>query len=276
MLADHLGATPYEVYETTGEENVADVVRDAVRRGVGLVMAVGGDGTIAEVAAGLVGTDVPLAVIPVGTGNFFATAVGLPLSPRSALEQLRDSTRTTTVDLIKVGERYFHGNVGVGLTSRVMEDIEAEAKRRVGILAYLWVALKKLLGHQPYRFMLEIDGQRRRYGASELLLINHSSVGGLPGIKLGRDVRMDDGRMDLYIARARNILDYLIAVVSLISGRERQARHLSYHPVRDHLWIETEEPAPVQADGEFIGTTPVRVEMVPAALNVVLPRQPSR
>jgi len=153
-----------EIYETTGSENenVTEVTREALAHGFDMVVAIGGDGTVSDVAEALIGTDIPLGIIAAGTANVFARELELPLDLAGACTMLAGQHATTSVDAMQVGDKYFVLQIGIGIDSLMIRDTDRQAKRRFGRAAYLWTAFTRLIGNQPERFTIVVDGQRSR------------------------------------------------------------------------------------------------------------------
>ena len=262
----------YEIYETTGQddEDVVATVREAIGRGVGLVVAAGGDGTVSEVAEGLIGTDVPMGIIPVGTANVFAHELGLPLDLAGACGILAEPHDTTSVDAMKVGEKYYVLQIGIGIDSLMIRDTERSAKRRFGRAAYVWTAFTRLVGFQPERFTILADGQRSRPRASQIVVAN-GGVLGIPPLRWGPHIRPNDGQIDVCVISARTALDYLGLIWHTLIDQQRRDRNVRYFAARQSIVISADRPLPVQADGEIIGETPIQVQVVPRAVHVIVP-----
>jgi YegS/Rv2252/BmrU family lipid kinase len=261
----------YEVYETTGKEDVSGVARKACERGVDLVIAAGGDGTVAEVVNGLIDTDVPLGILPVGTGNGLARSLQIPISIDEAMQLIAGEHRLQPVDAMRVGERVFVLNVSVGVSPRAMQNTPPEVKRRFGMLGYAWVILKEFFTHKPPRYNLVIDGHNIQVQATEILISN-GSILKEPPVLLGPPEDMNDSEFEVHILTARTIFDYLRLAWSLLVHRERRKQDLRTLKVQKSILIEhTGRKQPVQADGEVIGWTPVEVQIVANALKVIAP-----
>jgi YegS/Rv2252/BmrU family lipid kinase len=272
-LEQHFGdRIDLEIYETTGrdDEDIVATVRAVIERGVDLVAAAGGDGTVSDVAEGVIGTDVPLGIIPVGTANVFARELELPMTLDEACSLLAGEHTITSVDAMRLGEKYFVLQIGIGLDSLMIRDTEREAKRRFGRAAYIWTALTRLVGYQPVRFTIVADGQRIRPRASQVVIAN-GGVLGVPPFRWGPNISPDDGRIDVCVVSARTVLDYLGLVWHTVLGQQRRDRNVRYLTARQSIAISADHPLPVQADGEIVGETPVQVQVVPNAVKVIVP-----
>jgi len=262
----------YKVYETTGQERVAEVVRAALKCGFEVAIAAGGDGTVSGVAGGLVHTGIPLGIIPVGTGNGLARDLGLPLDLEEALNLLADEKGWTTVDIdtMQVGDRFLILNLGVGISALAVRGTEHTEKRRLGRIAYVWAGLVEFLGFQPQRFTVVVDDRPNQFRASEIMVLNSGGLGN-PYVRWGPQVRPDDGRIDVRIVRARTALDYLRLGWNFLSGQQKKDPSLQVLSAERSVAICADRPLPVQGDGDLIGQTPVQVKVVPRAVQVIAP-----
>ncbi|MBE0411117.1 MAG: diacylglycerol kinase family lipid kinase, partial [Anaerolineales bacterium] len=229
----------------------------------------GGDGTVSGVAAGLVNSQVPMAILPIGTGNALARELGIPLYLEEAVQLLVDEHDQRDIDGMWVKGMLSVLGVGIGLTSLTMQETGREQKRRFGLLAYVWNGLKQLGGVGLNRFEVEIDGETRQVTASEIYISN-SRVLGIKPFNLGSNVRPDDGVVQVCIVKARTAWDYLRVAAQLVTGRRRD--EIDCVGAVKKIKVRVSRPLPIQADGEIVGTTPVEVQVVPAAVRVVVPK----
>jgi diacylglycerol kinase (ATP) len=260
-----------EVYETSGEELLPELVRNAVDEGAEMVFAAGGDGTVSAVVDGLVNTTVPLGIIPAGTGNVLAQELGIPLDISRACQMLADHPATRSIDALQAGAGFFVLSIGAGINAMTIKGTSPKRKRQLGPLAYVWTVFKVLAGFQPHTFTIVADGQRRRVRAADVLLTNVATITG--PLRWGRHIRPDDGQIDICILRARNLLDILLAVWdATVPNRPRRERNLRYWHARHSVLLFADEPVPVQGDGEPLGETPIEAQVWPGAISVLVPR----
>ena len=147
---------PYEIYQTTGKEDIHDVVGKAIKKGFQRFVAVGGDGTIQGVASGLVHTDLPLVMIPTGTVNALARELGIPFALDDSVRWWMDSAERRLIDVIEANGRYYLLNVSVGTAASIMKDVKREDINRFGVLPYIREALRRM--RVPlFRFRVTID-----------------------------------------------------------------------------------------------------------------------
>lgn len=262
----------YEVYETTGKDNVAEITRKACKNDFDLVIAAGGDGTVAEVVNGMVNNPIPLGIIPVGTGNGLARALSIPLGLEEAIKLLGDDHEVMSIDAMQVGDKYYVLDVSAGISSRAMRDTPREQKRRFGVLAYAWIILRQLLTISPRRFNLTIDGHQIQVRAAEILVSNGVLLEE-PPFPMGPREYFSDGQFNVYVLLARSLVDYLRLIAQFLVNPQKRKAELRDITVKQGITIDAaRQSQPVQADGEVIGKTPVEIRIVPNAIQVIVPK----
>lgn len=272
-IADHFTAVgwEYDIYRTTGEESIPDVVRKArTREDYDVVVAVGGDGTVSGVAGALVASEVPLGILPTGSGNALARELQIPLGLQDALDLLTGAHGHRTIDGMEVQGQHYFLSVSVGLSSLTMKDTGREEKRSFGWLAYIWTGLGKLFGHQPAHFLLTVDGQEQHWSAAEVVVANSGAIG-MPAFQWGPGIRLDDGHLDVCVVRARSLVDYVRVAASVVLGRQRPTPHIHCQQADQALTVKVGRGLPIQADGEIIGRSHVTVTLEPQAVTLIVP-----
>lgn len=267
-----------QVAETGAPGDAADFAAAAAADGVDVVVAVGGDGTVHEVANGLLrtphgdgGRRTALAVVPAGSGNDFVKQLGIRPEPESAA-RLVSAGVVRRVDAGRVGDRFFVNGVGVGFDARVA--MEARRIRWLrGTPLYALALLRVLRGYRAQRMRVEVGGREIRHTELTLVTVaNGPCCGG--GFWLCPDATLDDGILDVLIAERTSrtrILGFL--------GSALRGTHLGRPEIElEHAQVVTitgDEGLPVHADGEIL--PPVRtieIRIVPGALPVVVAHPP--
>ena len=263
---------PVEIYETTGQkdENIKQLVRDGVKRGFKLFISAGGDGTLSSVLDGLVGTEIPLVIIPTGTWNALARALDIPLQIDQALDLLFQEHKIQTIDAMDVGGNYFVLSVSAGIGALAMKDVEREDKRRLGKFADLRKAVAELLEFRAYHFEVKIDGKITKFRAAELMVAN-TSILGIKALQLDPGIRMDDGKLNVCRIYANNITDYIKLGISMFRGDQKRNWNVLCIEALQEVEIRCQESLPAQGDGELIGQLPITVKIRPKAIQVVTP-----
>ena len=262
-----------EIYETTGKEDVTAICRAACERGASLVIAAGGDGTVVEVANGLVHSQVPLGILPLGTGNDLARALSVPLQIDEALDMMVGDHLVADVDAMQVGDRYFFSNVSVGMSPQVMKDTKGAQKKRFGRLAYIWTLVKQSGIFHLHHYKLAVDGQpEQSINASEILVSNTTILEAPPHV-FGSAETLDDGQFEVYMIEAKTWADFVRLMWDMVRRPGHSAVKLSHLLVKDRICIDADGSSHlVQADGEVIGHTPVEIRLVPRAIHVIMSR----
>jgi YegS/Rv2252/BmrU family lipid kinase len=256
---------------------LGELARRAVEDGAELLVAVGGDGTVNEVAQGLAGrSDVELAVIPRGTGWDFARTYGIPRGADDALAVARDG-RARTIDLGRAryrawdgGEResYFANIASAGMSGAIAKRANETSKALGGKVSYLWATLAVFAGWRNDEVRVAVDGERRTGRMHDVVVANGRYFAG--GMMICPEAEPDDGVFDVLLIGDLTKGDLLLTLPKTYRGR-----HLP-HPKAELLRgasveVEADEPLPVELDGEQPGTTPVRFEIVPRALRLRVP-----
>lgn len=271
VLTDSNGIT-FERHETRADDAVEDIVRKAIQIGAyDMVAAAGGDGTVSAVANGLAGTDIPLAVIPLGSGNALAREMDIPLGLDQALDLLAGPHHLAGFDMIDAGDRRFLLSLSAGLSARTMIGTTRAEKRRFGKAAYMVKGLFQFFGLNLERFELMVDGKRVQARASEVFIANVGLIG-FKQFRLSPRVRPDDGVLHVCIVRTKTLLDYLRLFWSAFLGNPEENPDLVIIPAQE-VTIAASRPQPVQGDGEGYGFTPVHARIAARVVRLVVPNE---
>jgi diacylglycerol kinase (ATP) len=250
------------------------------------VFACGGDGTIHSLIQGIVGTDVTLGIIPMGTANALAHDIKIPISsPRAAaLAVLKGEKRRISVGRIEYrdfdGEttsKYFMIAAGIGMDAAMLSGIHARSKERFGMCAYYVAAWRSWLLHQMNSFCAECDGQSEKYQLTQLLAVRIRNFGSLlRNLAPGASLERDDFR--IVMSKTKSRLSYLAYVLRGIVGADWSIPGFetkfssTVSATLEYCDIEKRSPTIfVQADGELLGTLPAKISIVPDALTLLIP-----
>lgn len=250
----------------------ADEADRAVRDGFRIVVAAGGDGTVAGVAHALAGTPVALAVLPLGTFNYFARGIGMPADARDAAKAILDGT-AHDIAVGTLNGRVFLNNVSIGLYPAILEEREATYARfgRYRILAHI-ASLRTILRFQrPHRMELQLDATRHRI-RSPMLFVARSAYQldqfGLEGAQA-----ISDDRFVLFLALQQTRLGFLRLAWRLVRRRVDHGRDvLVSTPQKIAVAIPGRRRMSVALDGEKLKMRlPLRIEIAEHLLQVILP-----
>jgi len=260
-----------ELWLTEYAHHATVLARQAAEEGRPLAIAAGGDGTVTEVAAGLINSRTRLGLMPLGSVMNLARMLGVPRDLDAAAETIRlghavriDAGRVTTV----VGSRIFLEAAGAGVSAALFAYANELDKQN-------WRSLRALLNYlvrnQPRRVQVTIDGQIQQTRASMITVANGPLIGA--AFEIAPGARLDDRRFDVRIFRAltrRRLVGQLLAILTRRVGRQPEILTLTGSKVE----IVARHPMMVHADSEPLGTTPATFELVPAALAVIVPETP--
>ncbi len=264
-VADRLRASGLDVDVVTGRDadEAFDRVRDRVAAGVDGVVAVGGDGLVNIALQVVAGTDVPLGVVPAGTGNDIARALGLSLDDPVAAGDLVVRGATRAVDLGRANGRWFAGVLGSGFDSMVNERANRMSWPS-GRSRYNLAILAELRTFRPVPYELVLGGETWTTEAMLVAVGNGSSYGG--GMRVCPDARLDDGLLDITVLGPISKPEFLRVFPRVYKGTHvdhpavsvRRARSVSLHA----------DGVTAYADGERVAVLPVTCDAVPDAMHV--------
>lgn len=277
-----------EVEATSGPGSGMQQAARAAERGCDAVIACGGDGTVLEILQGVANTNAALGVLPMGTKNALAYALGIPSAPRSAARTLASSERIR----IAVGqagferrdggrgECYFISAAGVGADAEMMYRLAANFNRRLGMWSYYREGLRVFLGHDYGNFEAQVrtpDGEWRREHVSDLLAVRLSGLGGMLS-RLAPGAALSNEGFRVVLFKTRRRWPYLVYTAGVVSRR-------GWLPKEVELMDATEvrcAPVPgtkrvcVQADGESLGTAPATFKIARGACLLLAPKGAER
>jgi diacylglycerol kinase (ATP) len=263
--------------ETTVDDPGTGQARAAVEQGADVVLACGGDGTVRSVAQALAGTGVAMGLVPMGTGNLLAKAVGVPTEAAAATRvALSGDDRTIDVGRIRVDEdeeeRVFLVMAGTGLDAVVMENTGEALKARVGRLAYFISGFRAMFGPQT-RVTVAFDGAPAVRRRSRTVVVGN--IGTLiGGLVLMPEATFDDGVLDIVNIAPKGLAGWVAVVLRVISRRRRGHQRIE-HWQATSVVITTEAPQAAQIDGDPIGEVSVlSLRVDPGVLVVRIPAGP--
>jgi diacylglycerol kinase (ATP) len=285
--------------ETQKPLEATGLARQAAAGGADMVIAAGGDGTVNEVACGLIGSQTAMGVLPIGTTNVWALQMRIPtlvpFGPGQSLERLvgglEDRTgytmltvyhstllaaakvlvegKTCTVDVGQVEDRYFLLWAGVGLDAAVTAAVSPDDKRAFGPWAFVGTALDVARDYRSAEVKLVLDGNVKRVDASLIVVSNVQFYAGL--MALGAQAHIDDGKLDVCVFREEGLVNYVQYILKIALGQHLDDPRIEYYQVEE-IAIEAARPLPVHVDDELYTETPVTIRVVPRALRVILPQ----
>lgn len=251
--------------------DAVEAARQAAVNDFDIVIAAGGDGTVYEVVNGL--ADVPerpkLGIIPGGTTNDFARAVGLPRHIEKAAKVITEG-HTIPIDIGKLNERYFINIAGGGWMTDVTYDVPSKLKTVIGQLAYYAKGLEKLPSIRPIRVKIETNDQVLEETVMLFLIANSNSVGGFE--KLAPDADLSDGLFDVIIVKKTNLGEFIRLASLAIRGDHIHDSNI-IHLKTNRLCISSPDQVLLNLDGELGGELPCEFEVLSHHLKLFVREQ---
>ncbi len=266
VAPDHISL---EILWTESAGAARSLARDAVE-GARCLIAIGGDGTVGEVASALVGTDIPLGIIPGGSTNIVARSQGIPKNPAIAVNTIFDREHDLVeMDVAFCNDQPFLHMAGAGFDSQMFALADQSLKRKVGWLAYLPAAIQAMR-LPPADVRITADGETLETRSPMVLVANGAAIIA-PGLKLSPEIRSDDGWLDLIVVTATKPHQLASVIGRLASLRFASSPWVIHRRVRE-VELETATPVPLQLDGDVAGETPATFRIQPRALKVIVPK----
>ncbi len=270
-ISDTLATHGYvsQFFATSPEEGAKALAEQALKDGVQLLAVSGGDGTVMEAMSALVGTNVPIAVFPAGTGNLLSINLGIPKTVPEAVQVALEGRRYDLDLLRREDGHYFAIMGGMGVDAQMIADTGREAKKKLGKLAYFLAAFKNLPRRRAYVDIFLDDQPRKRRRVKSVLIANMGKITG--GLEAMPTASPHDGLMDIGILKSATLAQGLRLLGFALLGRTQDDPDLEVYQARK-VRLRARFPQPVQFDGEDGGTTQeLSVEIVPKAVQILLP-----
>lgn len=259
------GGRPVSVIVGTSAEDALERACTAVAEAPDALVAFGGDGLVHLAVQAVAGTDVPLGIIPAGTGNDIADAFGFPRKDPLAAADIVARGKTRVVDAAKIGaDEWFAGVVACGFDSRVNERANG-MRRPAGMAKYLFAMVEELRSFSPIPFTITIDDEVIEREAMLVAVANTRSYGA--GMRVCPDARPDDGLLDVFILEALPRVEFLRTFPKVYRGSHVAHPAVTIRRAR-RVTLDAADVI-AYADGERVGPAPVTCAVEPGALRVL-------
>jgi YegS/Rv2252/BmrU family lipid kinase len=259
-----------DLRQTSGPGDAAAIAKAAATNGRRNVIVSGGDGTINEALQGLIDTDARLAILPRGTANVLARELGMPLNSFKAASVIAEGkTRKIyagcALDDVTGTKRYFLLMAGIGLDASVVRRVDPRLKKRIGRAAFWLSGFSHLAHWRPTPFTLEVDGQVLE--GTFAAIGKAASYGG--DLSVTPRARLEQPDFEICVVSSKSRLRYLQLLPHVIRGGVPENKdHVEFIRATSVL---AKGQAPVQVDGELIGKLPMRFEIAPRPIEIVVP-----
>ncbi|NLK26648.1 MAG: hypothetical protein GX307_08785 [Euryarchaeota archaeon] len=251
-------------------EDITAAVEQGIYQGATDVIAVGGDGTVGGVAGALAGTGTTMGIVPAGTANMLAQELNIPLSAPSALRLILGPHATRCIDAMELDDRRFVYQIVLGPGAEALIHLTPELKVLFGRSVYALLGLRMFMDFRPLRVKGLIDDEEIDSRVSHIIIANAGILGFRP-FRLGSGIHVDDGHIEVILMEGQSRASVLAAGLDLLSGNYGTGSSLRYLIARKNVYIETEPPTIIKADGEFFGHTPLDMTVLPGAVRVIVP-----
>lgn len=252
----------FKITSKAGE--AVHLAQSAVKDGNDLVIVIGGDGTINEVASGLVGTSVPLGIIPNGSGDGLARSLGIPRGIKEACE-LIEQRQVFSIDVGKANSRYFFSVAGFGFDAAVGRKFDEFQYR--GALSYFYVGAREFMRYHPEKVRITFNNETRELSPLITVCANGQQYGN--NAIIAPEAKLDDGRLDICIVHPMNFLYLFDAALKLFNGKLKAFRKAEFYK-SDFVVVEREQPGVINIDGEPVfEQARVEITVLPKYLKVI-------
>lgn len=237
------------------------------RHQVDLVIVGGGDGTLNAAIEGLMDTQLPLGIIPLGTANDLARTLGIPKSVSEACQIIANG-QVKRIDLGWVNGKYFFNVASLGLSVQITQQLNDDLKRQWGVLAYAIAALQVIYRTRPFKAEICYLDRSIKVRTVQIAVGNGRYYGG--GMVVDDDATIEDRKLDLYSLEIRHWWQIFPLIPAIMRGKQG-----SWPDVRtlkgQEIEIHTRKPYPINTDGEITTYTPAKFQLIPQALPVIVP-----
>lgn len=256
-----------DVHFTERPGHGAELARQSLG-GATTMIAIGGDGTVAEVAGAVRGSGIPLGIVPAGSTNIVAQELGIPTNIRRNVDMLFGVHKIIAIDIGICGERAFLHMAGAGFDSAFFSLTDPRLKRRVGWLAYLPAAVQALNQH-PFRLQIQTPDTKIEVASPLVLVANGASIIN-PRFRLNSLIRNDDGLLDVLVITATTPVE-LARVFARLATLQLERSPYLIHITASEVSIASEPMIDVELDGDVVERTPVVFTVDPRAVRVIVP-----
>ncbi|WP_309245501.1 diacylglycerol/lipid kinase family protein [Virgibacillus proomii] len=263
----------FDVFITERPHHATELVKEIIqKKDVKAIIAVGGDGTVHEIINGLVGSKIPLGIIPAGSGNDFCRGMGIPLQYERALERVLKGEQKI-IDVGNINNKFFATIVGIGFDGQVAQQTNQSQNKKIlnlagmGSISYIINVLKVLFYYKPTNIDLEIDQKLAKHQNVWLIAIANSPFYA-GGMMICPNAKNDDQLFDICIVKEISRWQLLRIFPSVFKGK-----HVTHPSVTilkaKQLKIMSNTPMTAHGDGEIIGETPFKIMISPSTLFVL-------
>jgi diacylglycerol kinase (ATP) len=245
----------------------------AAKEEIDALAVYGGDGTLMEAISGLIGTEMPLVILPGGSANVMATELGIPTDLKEACTLLgHGPLETKTIDVGQFDKRYFIVGISLGFAADIVKGADRETKNKMGILAYFLSAAAALKKTKKVMYHLVIDGQEHEVRGLTCIIANTGNIG-FSTISFDKHIDVSDGFLDVIVVRKVNLSLFKLMAVTLLKRERPVDLQLVGHWQGKDISVSSSPKQTVQCDGEILEKIPLHIKIIPGAIKVLVPKK---
>ncbi|WP_038332389.1 diacylglycerol kinase family protein [Empedobacter falsenii] len=259
----------FETFLTESIGHATEITNQVLTKNPDIIVACGGDGTINEVAQALVGSNVALGIIPIGSGNGLAANLHIPKTTEKAFETILNA-KINKIDAGKINENYFFSNMGLGIDADVINNY-AQTKTR-NFLGYVTASTKAIFSFQPKKFNIELDNEHTLDDDFYFVFCSNSNEAGY-GISFSPNAKLNDGKLDFLAVKKLNFIQQIQFSANVLGKRIEKMKQAKVLQVNSVKFNSKQTKTIAQVDGEAVifNQKSIEVSIVPNALNVIVP-----
>jgi YegS/Rv2252/BmrU family lipid kinase len=261
----------WEAFITHQTGDATRFAKAAAKVGIDCLAVYGGDGTLREAISGLIGSDIPLLILPGGSANAMATELGIPGDLREACMLLKQwPQEIKTIDVGQFDKGYFIVGISLGFEADVVKGADRQTKNKIGIFAYLLSAAAALKITKQATYHLKIDAQEHKVKGLICFIANTGNLR-FSNVSFDKHIDVSDGLLDVVVVRKANLSLLKLIVVTLLKRERPDNLELVEHWQGKEIGVSSNPPQTVQCDGEILEKIPLHIKVIPEAIKVLVP-----
>lgn len=260
-----------EMFLTEKAGDASRFAKAAIEKGVDAVAVCGGDGTVLEVASALMGSDVPLFIIPGGSANVLATELGIPKDIKEACALLKGELEIKFIDAGRFNDGYFLCRAALGLEADIVKGADRETKNKVGCLAYFVSAFAAVKKMRRAVYHITIDGKEYKTKGLTCIVTNAGNVG-FSKVSMDKNIDISDGLLDVLVARKANWSMMKHVLATLVKGERPYNWDLVTHWQGKEISVISRPKQRIECDGEISNSPSFKASILPGAVKLLVPK----
>ncbi len=260
----------WDIFITKKPHDAAILAKEAIKAKVDAIGVYGGDGTVMEVISGMMGSEIPLVILPGGTGNVLATELKIPKDLKEACELMCGTFQIKAIDIGCFNKHFFITRLGLGFESEMVKGAKREIKSKFGRLAYLFSSIKAIRKITYARYHVKIDQQEYDTEGITCIIANSGGLG-FSDFSLHHEIDVSDGLLDVIIVRKVNLglMAHILSI--LLHSRHPDKREVVQHWQGKDIQVSSTPKQILQCDGEMLEKISIHAKIIPAAIRVITP-----